>query len=224
LRAVSKSEVLIDRSICWYFKSTATTSALSLSLSLKNNSSMMRWARVEHISLSLSFYSLYFSSSNLFWASSLAQSTKLVFGFEFKPKYNTTPAREKVKKYGSSQLSRTRRPPSFGGVSPNKYPFLCVCVPSEKYPPGGPEPAYDLLLLVLLTMNCCCLEEEDNDEDEEDDDDEAKEFWIDRRTRWRNIFFCLYLSLSLLLSRVESSRVFVLFARELPFCLGFWRI
>jgi len=134
------------------------------------------------LSLSLSFYSLYFSSSNLFWASSLAQSTKLVFGFEFKPKYNTTPAREKVKKYGSSQLSRTRRPPSFGGVSPNN-PFLCVCVPSEKYPPGGPEPAYDLLLIVLLTMNCCCLEEEDNDEDEEDDDDEAKEFWIDRRTR-----------------------------------------
>lgn len=54
LRAVSKSEVLIDRSICWYFKSTATTSALSLSLSLKNNSSMMIFARVEHISLSLS--------------------------------------------------------------------------------------------------------------------------------------------------------------------------
>ena len=121
----------IDRSICWYFKSTATTRAFSLSL--KNNSSMMIFARVEHISLSLPpFYSLYFSSSNLFWASSLAQSTKLVFGFEFKPKYNTTPAREKVKKYGSSQLSRTRRPPSFGGVSPNKYPFLCVCVPSEK--------------------------------------------------------------------------------------------
>ena len=121
-----------DRSIDRYV-GTSTTRALSLSLSLKNNSSMMIFARVEHISLSLPpFYSLYFSSSNLFWASSLAQSTKLVFGFEFKPKYNTTPAREKVKKYGSSQLSRTRRPPSFGGVSPNKYPFLCVCVPSEK--------------------------------------------------------------------------------------------
>jgi len=101
--------------------------SLSLSFSLKNNSSssMMRWARVRR-------YIFYFSSSNLFWASSLAQSTKLVFGFEFKPKYNITPAREKVKKYGNSQLSRTRRAPSFGGVSPNKYPFLCVCVPSEK--------------------------------------------------------------------------------------------
>ena len=39
------------------------------------------------------------------------------------------PVSAAVMKYGASQLSLTRFCPSFGGVSPNKTPFLPVCVP-----------------------------------------------------------------------------------------------
>lgn len=42
---------------------------------------------------------------------------------------------------GNSQLSNFRASPGGGGVSPNKYPFLPVCVPSaQKEPPGQPCP------------------------------------------------------------------------------------
>lgn len=62
-------------------------------------------------------------------------------GFPFsarRPLCAGTPAGEAHQ--GSSQPSHWRCWPGGGGVSPNKYPLRPPCVPSLKYPPGGPLP------------------------------------------------------------------------------------